>query len=195
MKLLEDIEKGILAGDWKQVVKAYNKLTGKDIKVPDLFDHKTANKRDVFNYLTNKMKITLRPIKEYTLEELRDLVDFYKNNTDNNKFDNIDNIEFEDKEIVEAIKKSTPDVNAGEFLFITNPDAVPEELKNMRPRLTDFPVYDDEKPIENKTYRAPVKFIKARCKKCNNMVERHPQFVVHSQGEDICVCEKCEDSR
>lgn len=185
MKLLDDIEVGIKEGNWGKVVKAYNKITGKNIEVPDLFNPKTANKKALYSHLTEKMGKTLQEMKEYTVAELRELVEFY------NKAGSIDNrvVIAEKPDIDEELDDSES------FLFITNPDAVPDELKNLKPRLKDFPVYGDEKPVENKTYRPPTEMIEASCKKCNRVVKMHPKLVVQSQGKNICVCEKCEDSR
>jgi len=188
MKLLKDIEKGILEGNWDIVVKAYNKITGKNLEVPDLFNPKTANKRELYKYLTTKMSKSLQPIKEYTIEELRDLITFFGNETN----DAEEQITNELNDVVEDLETDSEE----SYIFITNPDAeIPENLKHLRPTKLPHLEFGDEKKID-KQYRPPVKLIKAECKKCHQMVEMKRDFVIKSpNGGYHCVCEQCQDAR
>jgi hypothetical protein len=79
LKLLQDMKTAILAGDWTDVCKAYNKITGENIQPPveiKVFDSKTAKKRELYEWLTGRREMD--EYKKYTTAELRELAETFE---------------------------------------------------------------------------------------------------------------------
>ena len=83
MTPLGKIEEGIIGGDWKLVCDGFNRLTGKKVTPPltkqiqEVFDPNTAKKAQLYSWLKTNTDMEMGPPKEYSIEDLREIVNVH----------------------------------------------------------------------------------------------------------------------
>lgn len=194
MKLLEDIKAGIISRDLDLICRAYNKITGENIKVPPeekKFDIDTANKRELYKYI-NSYNENMKPIKSYTLEDLRGIALIYKTCEEKEEIETVE-------EPVETIKSfHTEDSNNHEEnngVFITNHN----NLLPIDKKIINQPINDDKlearisttKEFKKSQPRDAFTNVQAACELCSSQVMVHPKRVNNGVSGPSCVCDQC----
>lgn len=183
-KLTDQLEEYIRAGDWSGVCAVFKKLTGRDVEppktAPKTKSPEQMGKKELYTLLSKAQK--LAPMKEYTLEDLREMVSLQEMETE------------EDGEITTIRPVS------GKKNISPNPDFtyIPEgrnplnmDKRKMKPVLRDFKTYDDEggsKIARNRKKDS----VRATCRECKKSADIHPSLVISGiDNEKTYICPKC----
>lgn len=190
---LGTIEKGILNGDWADVCKGFNKITGKNLTPPkaaEAFNYKTAKKTAIYSRLLEFNK-DLAPANTYTLADLREMWEIYNQETDE---------DVQDFQASKAVTQSGENqlTIADGFRFInTKKNILPSDQKSVRV-VADPQI---EKIIENQNFVRPEQTrrqskISVKCTKCKNMFQTYQSMAarISDNGELVGVCDVCKES-
>lgn len=190
-KLVDQLENAIKSADWVTVCAVFKKMTGRTVEPPKVgpppFDWRTAKKADLYKFLQKKLG-ELDPVKEYTTEDLRSMVQLHSSDVEDESEDLLESIS-------EPIKTSTRNV---EYTYIPEGKTpLNIDKQKLRPVFKDFPTYNDEKtPPVDRSREKQVTY-SAKCIKCNKMYDNiHPSLITKGalNGEKIFCCTNCGDS-
>jgi len=186
MRLIDKLEAAIKAGSWKDVCIVYKQMTGKTIEPPNIvtepvFDINTASKTEIYKRL--KKSIELGPIKEYSVEDLRDIWVMH----------NEPQVEEQNNPIASVEEVENVSVNP-EFTFTSakkRDKIINIDKKKLKPRFTEFPSYGDEGKSKIERDRKQ-ELVRVPCRKCKTMSDVHPSLVIHGLNNDKSyICPKC----
>lgn len=192
-KLIDQLEAGIVSGDWKVVCDVFKKMTGKDVAPPKLvvapltppFNVATAKKTEIYKKLSEL--ITLGPMKDYSTDDLRDL---YTLNTE-------EALDFEEEVELSVVSATDNGDNASPnpaYTYVPKEKAhriLNGDKRKFNPTFRDFDSYNDEGKSKVERDRKAVT-ISVNCRKCGSHVNAHPSTVTTGiTGEKIFYCPKC----
>lgn len=193
MTPLSLIEKGILAGDWKNVCAGFNKLTGKNIeppkavapKVEPVFNPQTAKKPQLYKKLL-ELNENLAPAKAYTLEDLREMWTVYQ---------------AELEETVDAPQSSNTGATSipvlDGFRYVKDPNRLLfDDKKSIRvSEERALAAVQDNPDFERKIASSRPTKVKAKCIRCKTQFNTYKTYTNNVDGELVGVCDVCKESK
>ena len=194
MTPLGKIEEGIIGGDWKLVCDGFNRLTGKKVTPPltkqiqEVFDPNTAKKAQLYSWLKTNTDMEMGPPKEYSIEDLREIVNVHILSEAPAKRDSGYTNPF----------KSNQDVKlegGGAFLdgfryTSGKGKLLPMDTLKVTAAL-DPQLVKVGDPTNEYIPREPPKKANLKCLKCNKVFEGYAHLGVTSDGELKALCPVC----
>lgn len=205
MKLLQDMKTAILASDWNGVCKAYNKITGEDIRPPvviKVFNSKTAKKKELYDWLSERREMD--EYKKYTTTELRDLAETFEMlemadcHLDEAEMAAEEPVQVESTTSLPKYSQSSAtspfyvsggDITVSDKKLAEAPLQIPDSIQKK------LGADDPNSFTPQPSLRPKFEMVDAVCLYCKASCKARPESISNITGEASTTCEKCMATR